>query len=627
MKNRVTSESESTVSLFPFLAVLLCTMGALLVLLVVLAQRAGQRVVEQSAPALVVPTGVQQEVDVVEDEAEQLQDELDKLLIDREKLAQLRKKADQRLQDEQQRLSHLEEHTRRLEHELARLALAAEQLLATEQQQAVDQQQAELELERLQQLIAKTQVELEQLRQQSNGKHSYAIVPFQGQYGTLRKPVYIECSKEGVIIQPEGVELEWSDFVATSLPSNPLASAIRATRDHLNARAAQAGAPEPPDPYPLLIVRPNGIKQYQLARAALSSYDENYGYEFVDEDWQLSYPDLPDPQLANVQQHAIMLARERLAQLIRSAPRRFEGLGLASGSHPGMGSGANRGSGYGSGDGDNLLAQGEGLGGSGAGGGWSDQSAVNASEEGVESTGDGSSRENQYGTFAEGTTSGEAAAGEGSYGAQGTADGTSSSAGGPGGTLSSQKTLANQSNLAGQGAAAGSNGGSASQGSAASAGAGAAGGAAGQGATTNSLSSSASSIAETHGQNWATPNQSQGAVPLRRTIEVVVRENQIALLPNRHVSRYNSNEGQVISLNQPGNQVADQFVAALRSQIDEWGLAGSGLYWRPVLKMNVGPDAHHTAERVVRLLQNSGVEITLPETARSPAGGVGHGPQ
>ena len=38
MSNRKASENSDSISLFPFLAVLLCTMGALLVLLVVLVQ-------------------------------------------------------------------------------------------------------------------------------------------------------------------------------------------------------------------------------------------------------------------------------------------------------------------------------------------------------------------------------------------------------------------------------------------------------------------------------------------------------------------------------------------------------------------------------------------------------------
>ena len=50
MKQHAASENSNAVDLFPFLAVLLCTMGALLVLLVVLAQRAGQRALAAVEP-------------------------------------------------------------------------------------------------------------------------------------------------------------------------------------------------------------------------------------------------------------------------------------------------------------------------------------------------------------------------------------------------------------------------------------------------------------------------------------------------------------------------------------------------------------------------------------------------
>ena len=50
MSNRNASENSDSISLFPFLAVLLCTMGALLVLLVVLVQRAAERSLLPDAP-------------------------------------------------------------------------------------------------------------------------------------------------------------------------------------------------------------------------------------------------------------------------------------------------------------------------------------------------------------------------------------------------------------------------------------------------------------------------------------------------------------------------------------------------------------------------------------------------
>ena len=318
MTRHANSDNSNAIGLFPFLAVLMSTMGALLVVLVILAQRAG----EQAAVELIQGSG-DAKPPAASGDAANLARQLDEVRQYQQKLHGLREEGESRVRNEQARLSHLEEHTRRLEHELARLTLAAQQLEATEKHQSVDHNQASAELERLRQLITDTEKQLEVLHQQGTHKHSYAVVPFQGQNGTHRKPIYIECSVEGIILQPEGLRFERSDFVDPSWPGNPLAAALRASREYLNDKAAQAGEPEPPDPYPLILVRPDGIMNYLLARKAITSWDSAFGCEFIAADWKIDYPDLPDPLLARIQQHAVMMARERLVRLVQAAPASF----------------------------------------------------------------------------------------------------------------------------------------------------------------------------------------------------------------------------------------------------------------------------------------------------------------
>jgi hypothetical protein len=294
MKSPATRGNSDAVSLFPFLAVLLCTMGALLVLLVVLAQKAKQQALDNVVQqAHTTP----RDLPTAAEETRQLEQQLEQLHRYQQQLATLRAKMKSRQRDEQLRLSHLEEHTRRLEHELAKLYLASEQLKATEETQIVDQEQAEHELARLRELLEEGRQELETLHEQSRGKRSYAIIPYRGPQGTVRRPIYVECSQEGVVIQPEGIRLTAKDFVAPFDSGNPLAKALRAARDLLNARAAKAGESEPPDPYPLLVVRPDGIQQYAAARTAIESWDADFGYEFINKKWSLQYPET-DPELA-----------------------------------------------------------------------------------------------------------------------------------------------------------------------------------------------------------------------------------------------------------------------------------------------------------------------------------------
>ncbi len=616
MNNRVTSDSANSVSLFPFLAVLLCTMGALLVLLVVLAQRAGERVLAEAEPPA-VPASPQPVTPAADDEAAGLISQLEKVRAYQSQLAKLRIQAEARLQEEQQRLSHLEEHTRRTEHELARLALAAQQLQATENEQSVDQAQAERELKRLQKLSAEAEADLEELREQDRGQTSYAIVPYKGPNGTQRKPIYVECRSDGIILHPEGIELKPSDFYATSWPGNPLAAALRATRDHVNAQAAKAGNSEPPDPYPVILVRPDGIRQYSLVRAAISSWDATFGYEFIDQDWELEFPEAADPLLARAQGHAITLARDRLRRMIRSAPRRFQGVGLAG---KGTGGGVGNAQGYGVGNSTGAESSDWQLGlsdqaGSGQGGGMAGQSGLAM---------DGASEAGVVGQAQQGAPAGIEVAQGGVAGAEqfagGDLESSQESGAGESGQQHGRSGSAGEGDPSSQEGLA-SVGGAASSGEGGSAGGASSGGASSAGGGSSS-SGPTSSIADSRGRNWAVKGGGRNSVPIRRPIQIVVRENQLALLPNRHALTGNDTAGQVISLNQPQSQLSDEFVAALRSRIDEWGLAGNGLYWRPVLNLNIAPGADQTAKQVLRLLKDSGVEVSTAETARADQGGT-----
>ena len=76
------------------------------------------------------------------------------------------------------------------------------------------------------------------------------------------------------------------------------------------------------EPYPLLLVRPNGIAAYYAAREAMKSWATEFGYEFVNADWKLSYQ-TPDPQLAQLVQIELTAARARQQRLIAAAPRRL----------------------------------------------------------------------------------------------------------------------------------------------------------------------------------------------------------------------------------------------------------------------------------------------------------------
>ena len=613
MSIRTTSEKADAVGLFPFLAVLLCTMGALLVLLVVMAQRVGKSGIKEIPTPSTTPTPNVAALD----NSQQIADLTRKLAEVHEyeqKIAKHGQQAEKQLQVEQERLSHLEQHTRQIEHELARLTIAAKQLEATEKNRVIDQGQAERQLAHLKKLILETQDQLEEMREEETQKKSYAIVPYKGPHGTHRRPIYIECSAEGIVLQPEGIRLQGSDFLATSWPGNPLAAALRASREYYNEKAIRSGLSEPPDPYPMILIRPNGIRQYTIARAAIQSWDSDYGYEFIDSDWQLDYPEPFDPQLAQVQEHALFVARDRLKRLVQSAPSRFQGIG--SGQQGSRGGGRSGAGGWGTGnhgEGSDGLAQEN----HGNSSGLSNGPGGNALASSKDSNRtDGESR---YGALA-----------DDSVGSDGNRQ-SSDSAGSPNGTLAESSGNSGDSTLdrySQTGGLSGTSQGSGAQGTSASETfAGTSGGNGQASAHGNSAAENArsggtgaaggqqKSIADSRGSNWAIQKGSPGSVPIRRTIQVVVREDRMALLPSRHETSGVGAIGTEISLEQSGTQISEEFVMALRERMEDWGIAGSGLYWRPVLELNMGPDASYSAFQIMRLLKDSGVEVRLPETA------------
>jgi hypothetical protein len=664
MNSRMTRGSSDTIGLFPFLAVLLSTMGALLVLLVVLAQKAKQQAIEHVISQARTTTQNLPSIDrTAASEVRQLQKQLAQLHHDQLQLAKLREQAEASQRDEQLRLSHLEEHARRLEHELAKLQVASQQLLATENKQLVDQEQAEHELVRLKELIEDSRLQVDSLRKQAVGKRSYAIIPYKGPQGTVRRPIYLECDKDGVVIQPEGIRLTGRDFLTRFDSGNPLAKALRAARDLLTTRAAKAGDSEPPDPYPLLVVRPDGIQQYLAARSAIKSWDADFGYEFIDQQWSLQYPE-SDPELAQVMQHAVLQGRERTAMLIQNAPRRYGRLGLsASLNHSSSGSGesANKfsgGSSQSNGGGTNNGHAGSSSTGTQQGPGIGNQS--NGFTESSAATGERSSHDTVTDQFGSTLPKGDSSNGQSPNGATGNntypatmanrstddlAHGSAEGRRGSGepihfssgaGTQSSNSQFASPDNVEQNGTdqfaanrAVGGAPGSAgkpSSGSGRSAsGTASSGDSKGSGnsastAQTNSAvqfsSGSADSMASTRGSNWAMQGQPRGSVPIRRPIHVVIRKDRIAILRSRHTDKDSAINGAVIGLNQPTTKVMDEFASALREHMKDWGLAGNGLYWRPVLQLNIGPQGQHQAARFTRLLKDSGVEIGAPRTAR-----------
>ena len=301
--SRLRAQTGPAISLFPFLAVLLCTMGSLLVLLVIFSRSAQNADTAAAATATAAA-------------AEELLLAREELAWRIDQLAGVKARTEDDLARVRMQLAGIEEHARGLADEFDALEQTAAALEAGAEEPADGESIAELE-----QRLAAAEAELAEARDEAAERPpAYAVVPFEGEAGTHRRPLYIECCIDGVFLQPEGIRLGPADFEGPPGPGNPLASGLRAAREYLAQQPGESGDPGV-QPYPLLLVRPSGVMAYYAARESLQSWGSDFGYQFVDEEWELAYPPA-DPRLADVESRAIAEARRRLEWLAQVRPQK-----------------------------------------------------------------------------------------------------------------------------------------------------------------------------------------------------------------------------------------------------------------------------------------------------------------
>lgn len=332
MSRRRTDEAQ--VSLFPFLAVLLCTMGTLVVVFVLVAQKTSNEAATPETPEAVASGEPEAEnASPLDDEyaaalvrtnaatIDEIRSETETLDWFDSELDGVQTRSRETLETQRERLANAEKAVAKILEDSTVLrrkleSLQAESVAAPGEdalslQEKIDE--TEREIERL-------RAEIERLRaENANPKRSFAIVPYQGKKGTFRRPIYIECNERGVFLQPEGVPFAPTDFLLAAYPGNPFDAGVRAAARRLTETSGERTASgDALEPYPLLIIRPGGAEYYYPAVAALASWGGVYGYEFVDDDKEIEYPE-PDPTLAAAVREQSEIARVRLAAALAEA--------------------------------------------------------------------------------------------------------------------------------------------------------------------------------------------------------------------------------------------------------------------------------------------------------------------
>ncbi|MDZ4848994.1 MAG: hypothetical protein SGI77_06850 [Pirellulaceae bacterium] len=291
-------------ALFPFLAVLVCTMGALVLILVLVVSQA-------SASA---KQNLQAEEDALLEASDMVE-------VASEEMKAQRKKQQEAIDNRRSQLAAIEDHIARLMDELKQLDQVAgairDQSTSTAPQQAEQAERSAI----LEKQLRDEQAKLDAIRSKAEKTPpAFAILPYAGNTGTTRRPIYLECTQHAVIIQPEGVAISIEDLKPPHGPGNPLDASLRLIRSafqRLDPTASYAVSP-----YPLLLVRPDGIKAYVLARSAMKAWDDQFGYELIDQSMPLAFP----PSVPGLSQQLIdnlEVARQRQMALIAAMPRKY----------------------------------------------------------------------------------------------------------------------------------------------------------------------------------------------------------------------------------------------------------------------------------------------------------------
>ena len=305
------------VSLFPFLPVLLCMMGAMIMLLVLVAWNVQEQTVNPTESPIQSLTI--EEADERLEQITMLAEEADWYA---ENFVIARQNAEAELAENQAKLAHAERETQKIRDELVRLEQLARQLDSQELVTPEEVEQLKRLLAQQQQRKASSELELAELQKNAAQKEkSYAIIPSRSANGTFRRPIYIECRNDKIIIQPEGVELVPGDFQLLDRPDNPFATVLRVIRQYyMDTEQIVRGS----EPYPLMIVRPSGVEIYENALMAFadregvtSSWIKDFGYEIVNEDWTIQYPE-PNEDLRNRMIQQLEIARNRLSGYLMS---------------------------------------------------------------------------------------------------------------------------------------------------------------------------------------------------------------------------------------------------------------------------------------------------------------------
>lgn len=372
-------KSSQPVALFPFLAVLVCTMGSLIFLLLVTTRMISDRAAQTAAAAtaasqlplmnVAIPdplatdpiaktVAIPAEPDepepdepsydvraVAREQRQQEQDSLNALWAARLNDKSLARDERARLLAQRRQLySAADKRVAAMKHELEQLEVTlgkmTGELSASSAATGTVKERIELETQ-----IRELKRRLRAAQQSQGDEDKFEIVPFDVISGTSRRPILIECTSSGLRFIPEDVVIKPDDLAGFTPSVNPVLVGASALVNYWTAwNIRQPNPGRQPEPYVLLLVRPSGTVAYYVAMKMLSELRQPHGYELIEEETELQMPPVDAGAKAACESAVSRLLAER-NQVLRQAG--MGGFGMGRGGSGGGSGGSGRFSGMG----------------------------------------------------------------------------------------------------------------------------------------------------------------------------------------------------------------------------------------------------------------------------------------
>lgn len=330
-------QHHNSISLFPFLAVLVCAMGSLILLLLVMTRKMHNDQEKDAAAAVMIASDLSSQTDRVAEIADlgsQIRMAQTTLSSLQSQSAALNTSVDERqqqivtLNDE---LAGLQEQLRKSgggetvgvsetlkearelkakEVALLRQLKESERLLYEKQQLLTNADDASKEAELV---LQEKHSDLIRLRAQVKDAKTKAaavsgtatLLQFSNSTGTSRTPIVVDVTEKGFEILPNEIRITAAEMEGFPVRDNPFLSAV------LTAHRFRSGNSVTDEPYVLLLVRPDGSLPFYAAQKILMESGVHFGYELLEPDQTIVAGEVDPAEVPAVQQSIQEALRRR----------------------------------------------------------------------------------------------------------------------------------------------------------------------------------------------------------------------------------------------------------------------------------------------------------------------------